>query len=143
MNDLLRETLTEHANSAEPPPLDLDAIVAAGNHRRSRRRALTIFGGTAVTLTGGGLAVAATRRDKVPPAPFAERRVTYALGNEIHYGDDIISVAPHRVTAFVQTDAGFVFLNTDNTIHVADRNGVRNLGKGTWELTADFRGKEL
>ncbi|HWD80094.1 MAG TPA: hypothetical protein VG497_14460 [Kribbella sp.] len=140
MNDLLRDTLTERADSIEPPPLDLAAIVAAGNHRRSRRRALTILGGTAVTVTGGGLAaVAATRKRKTPP-PFAERRVTYAVGSELHYGDDVISVAPHRITTFVQTYAGFVFLNQNNAIHVADHTGIRSLGKSAWRLTADVRG---
>ncbi|MFG1909992.1 hypothetical protein [Kribbella sp. NPDC048928] len=143
MNNLLRDTLTERADSIEPPPLDLDAIVAAGNRRRSRRRALTIFGGTAVTLTGGGLAVAGTRKHHVPPpapTPYIDRRVTYALGSAIHYGPDIISVAPHKVNAFVQTDTAFVFLNEKNDIHVAAGNGVRSLGKGAWRLTGGLGG---
>jgi hypothetical protein len=143
MNNLLRDTLTERADSIEPPPLDLDAIVAAGNRRRSRRRALAVIGGSAVTVAGGGLAVAATGKNHVPlpvPPPYTDRRVTYALGSKIHYGPDIISVAPHKVNAFVQTDTAFVFLNEKNTIHVADGNGVRPLGKGAWNLTGGFGG---
>ncbi|HZX04620.1 hypothetical protein [Kribbella sp.] len=143
MNDLLKETLAERAGSIEPPPLDLDAIIAAGNRRSSRRRALTIFGGTAVTLAGGGLAVAASRKHHVPPpvpTPFVERRPTYAVGSAIHYGSDVISVAPHKVNAFVQTDTAFVFLNQKNDIHVVDRSGVRALGKGAWSLTGGYGG---
>lgn len=133
MTDLLKDTLTERADSVEPPPFDLDEIIAAGDRRLTRRRALTIFGGTAVALAGGGLAVAASRKRHLPP-PFAERRVTYAVGSEIHYGDEVISVAPQAVIAFVQTDAGFVFLNSQNSIHVVDRTGVRPLGKTAGRL---------
>ncbi|NIK59345.1 hypothetical protein [Kribbella shirazensis] len=145
MNNLLKDTLAERAAGVEPPPLDLDSIVAAGNRRISRRRAIGVLGGAvaaaAVTI---GTATVVRPRDTQPqpakPAPFAQRRVTYALGSTIHYGDEPISVAPHKVTAFVQTDAGFVFLDADNNIHAADRSGVRSLGKSSWELTADFRG---
>ncbi|MGZ0145425.1 hypothetical protein ACXJJ3_00025 [Kribbella sp. WER1] len=133
MTDLLKDTLTERADTVEPPPLDLDAIIATGNRRLSRRRALPLLGGGAVAVAGGSLAVAASRKHLVPP-PFTERRPTYAVGNEIHYGDEIISVAPHRVTTFVQTDAGFVFLNAENAIHVVDHSGVRPLGKSAWRL---------
>lgn len=145
MNDLLRDTLHERADASQPPPLDLDGIVAAGNHRITRRRALGVLGGAvaaaAVTI---GTATVVRPRDTQPqpakPAPFTQRRATYALGDSIHYGDETISVAPHKVTAFVQTDAGFVFLNASNAIHVADRTGVRSLGKSSWELTTGFQG---
>lgn len=146
MNDLLRDTLAERAASAEPPVLDLDAIIAAGNRRRSRRRALAVIGGTTLTVAGGGLAVAATRNHHVPPpvpTPFVERRVTYAIGSAIHYGADVISVAPHKVNAFVQTDTAFVFLNEKNAIHLADGNGVRALGKTAWRLTVGFGGTQV
>jgi hypothetical protein len=145
MNDILRDTLTERADGTEPPPLDLDGIVAAGNQRITRRRALGLLGGavaTAAVAVGGATVI--RPRDSQPqparPAPFARRRVTFALGNKIHYGDDVISVAPHKVTAFVQTDAGFVFLDAGNNIHVVDRSGVRATGKGAWSLTADHHG---
>ncbi|MEU8225231.1 hypothetical protein [Kribbella sp. NPDC048915] len=145
MNDLLKDTLAERAAGAEPPPLDLDALVAAGNRRISRRRAIGALGGAvaaaAVTI---GTATVVRPRESQPqpakPAPFAQRRATYALGSTIHYGDEVLSVAPHKITAFVQTDAGFVFLDASNNIHVADRSGTRSLGKNSWELTADFHG---
>jgi hypothetical protein len=145
MNDLLRDTLAERAAGTEPPPLDLDGIVAAGKHRAGRRRTLGVLGGAVATaaVAVGGASVLRPRNEQpqpARPAPFTQRRATFALGNEIHYGSDVISVAPHTVTAFVQTDAGFVFLNADNAIHVVDRSGVRSLGKGAWRLIADSRG---
>jgi hypothetical protein len=147
MNELLRDTLAEHADSAEPPALDLDGIVAAGDRRISRRRATAVLGGAVVTLAAiaGGVTVARSIDRRPAPAtspPFAERRATYAIGSQIHYGKDVISVAPHRVSAFVQTDAGFVFLDDENDIYVAGTTGVRRIapGKSTRRLTADSRG---
>ncbi|MGW6194865.1 sigma factor [Kribbella sp. NPDC055110] len=128
----------------EPPALDLDGIVAAGKHRAGRRRTLGIVGGavaTAAVAVGGATVIRPRNQQPQParPAPFAQRRPTFALGNEIHYGSEVISVAPYKVTAFVQTDAGFVFLDAGN-IHIADRSGVRATGKSAWSLTADHRG---
>jgi hypothetical protein len=145
MNDLLRDTFAERADGIEPPPLDLDGIVAAGNRRISRRRALTVLGGAVATAAVAvGTATVIRPRNAQPqparPAPFAQRRPTFALGNNIHYGDEVISVAPQQVITFVQTDVGFVFLNQNNDIHVADKSGVRRLGKSAGRLTADVRG---
>jgi len=147
MNELLRDTLAEHADSAEPPALDLDGIVAAGDRRISRRRATAVLGGAVVTLAAiaGGVTVARSIDRRPAPAirpPFAVRRPTYAIGSQIHYGKDVISVAPYRVSAFVQTDAGFVFLDDENNIYVAGSAGVRRIapGKGTQRLTADSHG---
>jgi hypothetical protein len=146
MTDLLRDTLNEHADGIQPPPLDLDGIVAAGNRQISRRRALTVLGGavaTAAVAVGGATLIRprAERPQPARPAPFAERRaVTFALGNEIHYGSDVVPVPSKHINAFVQTDAGFVFLDEGNNIHIADRSGVRATGQGTWSLTADHRG---
>jgi hypothetical protein len=145
MNDLLRDTFAERADGIEPPPLDLDGIVAAGNRRISRRRALTVLGGAVATAAVAvGTATVVRPRDARPqPAravPFTQRRPTFALGNNIHYGNEVISIAPYKVNAFVQTDAGFVFLDSGNNIHIVDRDGIRGLGKGSWNLTADHRG---
>ncbi|MFI5733246.1 hypothetical protein ACIA49_24250 [Kribbella sp. NPDC051587] len=145
MNNLLKDTLAERAAGAEPPPLDLDAIVAAGNRQISRRRTLGVLGGAVAAAAGViGTATVVRPRESQPqpakPVSFAERHVTYAVGSTIHYGDELLSVAPHTVTAFVQTDAGFVFLDDTNNIHVADRSGTRKVGVASWALTADFRG---
>jgi hypothetical protein len=146
MNDLLKDTLTERADGAEPPVLDLDGIVSAGDRRINRRRAVAVLGGAVVTAAGIGGGISIARRvDNRPapatPRPFTERRATYAVGSQIHYGRDVISVAPYKVGAFVQTDAGFVFLTDDeNGIYIADGTGIRSLGKSAWRLTADIRG---
>ncbi|WP_433157786.1 hypothetical protein [Kribbella sp. CA-247076] len=142
MTDLLKRTLTEQAQSAEPPALDLDGIVAAGDRRISRRRFTAVLGGGVLgaAAIAGGVSVGRSIDRRPVPTPFTERRPTYAVGSEIHYGQEVVSVAPHQVTAFVQTDAGFVFLDRENNIRVADGTGVRSLGKNTWSLTADDRG---
>jgi hypothetical protein len=145
MNNLLKDMLDERAAGAEPPPLDLDAILATGNRQISRRRAIGALGGAVAVAAGViGTATVVRPRESQPqpakPASFAERRITYAVGSTIHYGDEVLSVAPHKITTFVQTDAGFVFLDAENNIHVADRSGTRSLGAANWELTADFRG---
>ncbi|MGW7683007.1 hypothetical protein ACWGID_19895 [Kribbella sp. NPDC054772] len=150
MTELLRDTLAERAQGVEPARLDLDAIVAAGNRRAGRRRALGVIGGAVATAAVAVSGATALRpRDTRPqparpqptrPAPFAQRRATFALGNKIHYGDEIISVGSHRIGAFAQTDAGFVFLDDSNGIHVADRSGVHDLGKSAWRVTTDFHG---
>jgi hypothetical protein len=146
MTDLLRDTLNERADGIEPPPLDLDGIVATGNRQISRRRALTVLGGAAATaaVAVGGATLIRPRTPRpqpARPAPYVERRaVTFALGNKIHYGSDVIPVPSKHINAFVQTDAGFVFLDEGNNIHLADRAGVRATGKGAWSLTADHRG---
>src|SRR2546423_11633595 len=107
MNALLRDTLAERAAGIEPPPLDLDGIVAAGNHRAGRRRTLGILGGAVATaaVAVSGASVIRPRNEQpqlASPGPFTQRRATFAVGNKIHYGTEVISVAPHTVTAFVQ-----------------------------------------
>ncbi|MEV4262387.1 hypothetical protein [Kribbella sp. NPDC049584] len=146
MTDLLRDTLNEHADGIEPPPLDLDGIVAAGNRQISRRRALTVLGGavaTAAVAVGGATLIRprTPRPQPARPAPYVERRaVTFALGNKIYYGSDVIAVPSKHINAFVRTDAGFVFLDEGNNIHLAGPSGVRATGKAAWTLTADHRG---
>jgi hypothetical protein len=146
MTDLLRDTLDEYADGIEPPPLDLDGIVAAGNRQISRRRALTVLGGAvataAVAVGGASLIRPRTQRHQpARPAPYLERRAaTFALGNKIHYGSDVIPVPSKHINAFVQTDAGFVFLDEGNNIHLAGPSGVRAIGKAAWTVTADHRG---
>lgn len=139
MTDLLKDTLTQHANGAEPPGLDLDSIISTGDRRIRRRRAVAVLGTAMVTLAvlATGLTVAKTLGpDPAPVAlPFAERRATYAIGSDIHYGRDVISIAPKKIIAFVQTDAGFVFTAAgDAGIFLADGKQVRRLGKGPGEL---------
>jgi hypothetical protein len=146
MTDLLKRTLSERAASAEPPDLDLDAVITAGDRRIRRRRVVAVAGAALVTLAviAGGLTAArlVSPDDPPPVAAFSERRATYAVGSEIHYGRDVISVAPNKVSAFVQTDAGFVFATPDAGVFVVDSRGVRRImpDETTTELVADHRG---
>ena len=75
MNDLLRDTLHERADGAEPPPLDLDGIMAAGKHRAGRRRALGVLSGAVATA-----AVAAGTATVIRPRD-TRRRLIAALKN--------------------------------------------------------------
>ncbi|GAA1572975.1 hypothetical protein GCM10009789_28120 [Kribbella sancticallisti] len=146
MTDLLRDTLTDQANSTEPPGLDLERIISAGDRRRRRRRTVAVAGTAMITLAviATGLAVVGvTDREPAPAAlPFTERRATYAAGTEIHYGKDVISVAPNKISAFVQTDAGFVFVTEPGGVFVADGREVRRIrpDNTTSALAADNRG---
>jgi hypothetical protein len=145
MTDLLKTTLSEQAASAEPPDLDLDAVVAAGDRRIRRRRVVSVVGTALVTLAvlaGGLTAARLVSPDDPPVATFAERRPTYAVGSEIHYGADVLSVAPYKISAFVQTDAGFVFVTEERGVFVAIGERVRRIKPDgtTTLLTADHRG---
>ncbi|NEA30796.1 hypothetical protein [Streptomyces sp. SID13031] len=140
MTDLLKDTLTEHADRAQPPGLDLDAIITTGDRRIRRRRVVVITGTAMVTLAvlAGGLTLfKPSGREPAPATPsFAQRRATYATGSEIHYGKDVISIAPKKINAFVQTDTGFVFTATgEEGLFLADGKQVRKLAGYPGELT--------
>ncbi|MFI6676902.1 hypothetical protein [Kribbella sp. NPDC050470] len=145
MTDLLRDMLAEQAD-VEPPALDLDGIVATGDRRLRRRRVASVAGAALVTLAVVAGGITGVRMvsgpDDPPVATFAERRATYAVGSEIHYGADVISVAPHKVSAFVQVDSGFVFTTEEGGVFVANKNGVDRIepDNTTDQLTADDRG---
>jgi hypothetical protein len=139
-----RSASTGHSAPASP----VDGIVADGNRQLTRRRAIGVLGGTAATaaaVVGGATVGRSAGRTSVPeparrPTPFTDRRATYAVGTRIHYGTDVISTAGHDVKAFVQTAAGFVFLDDENAIYVADGTDVRRLAKSAWDLTAPGSG---
>ena len=139
-----RSATTGHSAPASP----VAGIVADGNRQLTRRRAIGVLGSTAATAAAvvGGVSVGRSGgRTSLPeparrPTPFTERRATYAVGTRIHYGTDVISTAGHDVKAFVQTAAGFVFLDDENAIYVADGTDVRRLGKSAWDLSAPGSG---
>ncbi|MEU4191563.1 hypothetical protein AB0E69_06680 [Kribbella sp. NPDC026611] len=140
MNDLLKDTLTWRAETTEPAPLDLDALIDAGR-RRSRRRRFTIAATTTVValaaLATGFTAVRAIGNDPGPAgrsAPYTEHRPTYAIGNVIHYGKDTIRAAG-KVTAMAQTDAGLVYATGEpdhpGEVTLLDGSGKHVLGGRT------------
>jgi hypothetical protein len=138
MTDLLKDTLTDHADRAQPSPLDLDAIISTGDRRLRRRRVLATAGTAMITLAVviTGLTLLKPAEDQPAPVstPFTERRATYATGTEIHFGQDIISTAPYKLSAFVQTDSGFVF-TTKAGLFVADGKHIRRLSAHAGDLT--------
>ena len=98
MTDLLKDTLTTQAADAEPPELDLDAIIAQGNRRLRHRRARTFLATAVVApavVAAGLTAVRLTGHDaqqaNQPQLSFTERRSTYALNGVIHFGDATIA----------------------------------------------------
>jgi hypothetical protein len=145
MTDLLKDTLTARAANAQPPDLDVDAIITTGDRRRRRRRTVSVIGVAMVILVviaGGQLISHPNPPQPARTTPFTERRATYAAGSEIHYGPEVLSVAPYKICAFVQTDAGFVFSTEAGGIFVVDRNGVRRIKPDNTAslLTADNHG---
>ncbi|MDX6262204.1 MAG: hypothetical protein QOH84_3892 [Kribbellaceae bacterium] len=135
MTDLLKDTLTERADRAQPLPLDLDAIISTGDRRLRRRRVVAIAGTAMVTLAVliTGLTLIRPATDQPAPAsiPFTERRATYAVGSEIHFGRDVISIGPKKVNALVQTDSGFVFTAAGEPgLFLANGKQVRRIGTG-------------
>jgi hypothetical protein len=159
MTDVETKLRSKLRKAVEPPPAPI-SVGAVANRVRMRRRQLTIMatvgGALAVaTVTAAVVAVGVTQhgdtggiRDGVVSGPsgmFTEKRVTYAEGSTIHYGDQTIDVSPHQIFALVQTDDGFVFVDQDFEVSFADGNGVGEIGhtEGFWGdlvLAADDTG---
>jgi hypothetical protein len=109
-----------------------------------------VVAATAIVVAGGTVAVrkvsadesdapvssTATNRANTAASPYAERRATWALGNTIHYGADVLKTNI-RIASFVQTDAGFVVTGTDGFVYrVAGKDSKRIGGGNTSHLLA-------
>jgi hypothetical protein len=147
MTGLLKDTLTERATSVEEPPLDLDAIIRTGDTRIRRRRTTAIVAVAAASalVIAGGVVTAKNLAAQEPASgvpTFKERRPTYATGDTIHFGTDVIKVGPDKIASFIQTDAGFVFTAANGTVYFTDGRGSLRIGGGDrrLELTADDDG---
>ena len=134
MTASLRE-LGKRAESVAAPQLDVPALVHAGESRIRRRRLAALAAVTAAVaavLAGVLLALPGTRQSAPTPArpdqqdiapdkdadpdivqtePVA-RRLTYAQGTTIHWGDRAIDVG-QTVQAVRATDDGVVFVRGD------------------------------
>jgi len=152
MTGLLKDTLTERAAAVAEPPLDLDAIIATGNTRIRRRRVTTVVAVAAVSVlvVAGGVV---TAKDLIgadePPVSgvptFKERRPTYATGDRIHYGKDVIKVGPEKISSFIQVDIGFVYVTSGGVVYFTDGSGNgrsdAKIGTGSsGRVTADDSG---
>ena len=124
MNGMLRDLLSERADAAGSPDLDLDDLIAQGE-RRVRRRRRVALGGTAaaVALTvGASFALVQVGDDRTSPpvgppttnspstvdvtpdATDGSRPLTYGVGATIHYGDRVIEAAEDPDGLFVFDD---------------------------------------
>ncbi|GAA0946415.1 hypothetical protein GCM10009554_42220 [Kribbella koreensis] len=121
MTDLLKDTLVERADATEPSTLDLDTIMTTGERRMRRRRAVGVLGvgAIAAVVVASGLGVlneTSHPSGTADPAgqtakPFAQRRATYAVRDQLHYGQEVFSIGKGELfNNYVQTDAGFVYV---------------------------------
>jgi hypothetical protein len=152
MTGLLKDTLTERAAAAAEPPLDLEAIIATGNTRIRRRRATVVAAIAVVSalVVGGGVLTAKNLigADEPPVSgvpTFKDRRPTFATGDKIHYGNDIIKVGPEKISSFIQIDIGFVYVTRGGVVYFTDGSGNgrsdAKIGTGSsGRVTADDSG---
>jgi hypothetical protein len=131
MTETLRDMMTERVERAPEPRIDIDQVVRSGRHRVWRHRAL---GGAAACAVIAAAVLVAPALHQTSDDPgisgtgaFEVRKVTYAQGSTIHYGDRTISV-PHEVRSFVQTDDGFVFAGADDTIYFTNGDDTEAIG---------------
>ncbi|MEU4395778.1 hypothetical protein [Kribbella sp. NPDC023855] len=137
MTGLLKETFAEEAEAIGDPNLDLDAIVAIGNRRIKRRRlavlitavaagaAMVAGGVTVVQQLGGGSEAPVVSAE----LGFKERRPSWADGNEIHFGSEVLRVRS-AISSFVQTDVGFAYAGADGSVYRVVGRGTQLIGKG-------------
>lgn len=149
MTDLLTDTMHERAENLDRPLIDFDAVMRAGDRRRKRRGTLAVAGAAAVCaiVALGAVRVAGTSDGAEAPryanqGAFAERKVTYATGSTIHYGDQRIDVGHDEIRFFVQTDHGFVVVNEGGPVYLADGSTVERIGSDAalGEVHADENG---
>jgi hypothetical protein len=141
LDQLIRSTLDERAAEAPHPAPVVTRVLAGRRRRRGRAGWLTV--GAVATATAAVVAVGVTLVGgeddgegvaSGPSGSFAQSRITYAEGSTIHYGDQTVDVAPHRVVGFVPTDDGFVFVDdkfVDGHVAVYFTNGegVEQIGE--------------
>ena len=108
MTDTLRDLLSQDAGRVEIPTLDAGDVIAQGEQRLHRRRITAVLvsvAAVAVIAVGGIVAGSVQQRSEGPVDKPHEkqtnqtdevqtRRLTYAVGSVIHWGDTAIDVAP-------------------------------------------------
>jgi hypothetical protein len=131
MNGMLRDLLSERAEAAGSPELDLQDLIAHGERRITSRRRVALGGAAvAVALTlGASFALSQigdratspvgppsdppSKVDVGPDTTDGARPLTYGVGATIHYGDRVIEAAedPDGVYVF---DDGLWFFTGEN-----------------------------
>ena len=167
MNGMLPDLLSERADAAGTPDLQLDLLIAEGERRVSHRRRAAL-GGTvaAVVLTvGASFALAQAGDDRtsppvgpptttptgtvdVPPETTDSRPLTYGLGATIHYGNRVFE-APEDADGLFVFDDGLAILTDDdgdnagNRLYFTDGSEQVEIARRVRQLTASEVGSLL
>jgi hypothetical protein len=141
--------LKRHVDETAPPPFDVESIVARGDARLRRRRAALVAASAGLVAIAIVTSVALTdskQRSGPPvntptPSPTVkdasvDRPLTYAQGETIHYGDQIVETG-RRVAAVDVVDAGVLYLNQARELWFTDGSETRRVESG-----ADTEGYE-
>lgn len=159
MTGLLKESLREQADAQTTPHFDAEAVMRAGDRRVRRSRLATglAAAGVAGVLAAGGLAVPSlldgTSEGQVAgtgqeaAGPFADNRLTFAVGDVVHWGTESFSVG-HTVSSYVRTDHGIVLTTAEDgdttapgVVWLYDGSTARRIGHADHgELRADDTG---
>src|SRR5215217_1538671 len=158
MNGMLRDLLSERANAAGSPDLDLHDLIAQGERRVRRRRRVAVSGTAAAVALTVGAAIALNQPgdrttspggpatnpprtvEVLPDTPDASRPLTYGVGATIHYGDRIIEAAEDADGIFVFDD-GLAILTgddghpADNHLYFTDGSEQVEIARGIEMLT--------
>lgn len=132
MTETLKDMMAVRADASPGPDIDIQAVMRDGQRRMWRRRAV---GGTTVCAAVAAVALVAPAvmsgsgdgTGIAGSGGFETRKVTYAAGSTIHYGNQEIEV-PHEVRSFVQTDDGFVFADADDTVYFTNGQDTEAIG---------------
>ena len=136
MTGTLKDVMREQADAQASPVFDAGAIAAAGNRRLCRTRIATgSLAVAAVVLAAAGLPqlvdrAATTAADGLvaeAAGPFAERKVGFATGDVIHWGNETFSVGA-TIAAYVQTDDGFVYATRNGDVWLYDGTESTRVG---------------
>lgn len=147
LDNLIGAAFEEDARHAPPAGPVVVRVLARSSPRRARRGWLaaaavaattaTVVAVSVTTLGGGEPAGSGTdpasglpvTTGLVGTGAFEQRKVTYAEGSTIHYGDQTIDVAPHTISAFVPTDDGFVFMDKQRDVYFTNGDAVDQIGR--------------
>ena len=140
MTTQLKDLLRTEADELGTVTVDVDRIIATGEHRLRRRRSLigAIAACLAIiaTLAASELMRGDDRAvDPVTPGPLT---ITYAIGSEVHQGDQTYDVG-RPITFFVTTADGIVFSDDDDVVW--SKNGddaVERVGRTTTFVLQPF-----
>lgn len=127
MTNSLRDLLRQDADRVEIPTLNASDVIAQGEQRLHRRRITAVLAAAAavaVIAVGGIVAGSVQHRSEGPvDKPHQNktnqtdegqtRRLTYGVGNTIHWGASAIDVG-QTVQAVGATDEGVIFVRGDD-----------------------------